>query len=273
MIKFKAIICLLFTVALFLIFNTKLGSIPPLGKFLNPFLGFWQNAEVKAVKNDITALKGIESDIRILFDEHQIPHIFASNEYDLYFAQGYITAKDRLWQLDFQTRFAAGRLSEVVGKKALELDRYQRRLGMAFGAENMVKELEKYPKIKSMTEAYADGINAYISTLNTKNYPIEFKILDYKPEKWTTLNTALLLKLMSATLAGGSDEFYMSNVLNKFGQEATRDLFPDYPFKSEPIIISLPDKKSRARAAIIGQCLAAKQQAGIPYLQTTRTWI
>lgn len=234
--KFKAITSLLFTVTLFLVLSLKLGVIPPLGTFLNPFSGFWQNAEDQNQENEIVKLSGLKGDISILYDEHQVPHIFAANEYDLYFAQGYVTAKDRLWQLDFQTRFAAGRLSEVVGKKAIELDRYQRRLGMVFGAENMVKELEKHPKIKAMTQAYADGINAYIATLNPKDYPVEFKILDYKPEKWATLNTGLLLKLMSATLAGGSDEFYMSNVLKKFGPEATKDLFPDYPFRNEPII-------------------------------------
>ena len=234
--KFKAVGYLLFTIALFVVLNIKLSSVPPIGKFLDPFAGFWQNAESNAPEDGKIKIKGLKGEIRILFDERQVPHIFAGNDYDLYFAQGFVTARDRLWQLDFQTRFAAGRLSEVVGPKALELDKYQRRLGMAYGAENMVKELEKHPKIKALAEAYADGINAYIATLSNKDLPIEFKILDYKPEKWSTLNTGLLLKLMSATLAGGSDEFYMSNALKKFGQEEINDLFPDYPFKNEPII-------------------------------------
>lgn len=232
----KAIVSIAFSITFIVLLNIKLGSIPPLGKFLSPFTGFWQNAERLAEYDDAIALKGLKSTVQISFDEHRIPHIFADNEYDLYFAQGYITAKDRLWQLDFQTRFAAGRLSEVIGEKALELDRYQRRLGMGYGAENMVKEMDKYPLIKAMTQAYADGINAYIADLKPEDYPIEFKILDYKPEKWTVLNTGLLLKLMSATLAGGSDEFYMSNALRKFGKETMDDLFPDYPFKDEPII-------------------------------------
>jgi penicillin G amidase len=232
----KAIFCLLFSLAFFVVLNTKLGPVPPVGKFLNPFSGFWANAESKERNDTTNEVKGLKGDVEIVFDNHQVPHIFASDEYDLYFAQGYVTAKDRLWQLDFQTRFAAGRLSEVVGEKAVELDRYQRRLGMTYGAENMLKELEKHPKIKAMAQAYADGINAYIDHLSPKEYPVEFKILDYQPEKWTVLNTGLLLKLMSATLAGGSDEFYMSNVLKKFGPEVTKDLFPDYPFRSDPVI-------------------------------------
>ncbi|MEJ6979807.1 penicillin acylase family protein [Pedobacter sp. P351] len=232
----KALLSIAFSITLLVLLNIKLGSVPPLGKFLSPFFGFWQNAERQDLQNAVLHLKELKSKVQISYDEHQVPHIFAGNEYDLYFAQGYVTAKDRLWQLDFQTRFAAGTLSEVIGKKALELDKYQRRLGMGYGAENMVKELEKYPRIKAMTQAYADGINAYISTLNSEKYPIEFKILDYKPIKWTILNTALLLKLMSATLAGGSDEFYMSNALRKFGPEVMNDLFPDYPFRDETII-------------------------------------
>lgn len=234
--RFKALFCTLLTLLLFLLLNLKLDPVPPLGKFLNPFSGFWNNAENKKVQDEEVQIEELKGRVQIAFDEHQVPHIFAESAYDLYFAQGYITAKDRLWQLDFQTRFAAGRLSEVIGVKALELDRYQRRLGMTYGAENMVREMEKHPEIKAITQAYADGINAYISSLSPKDYPIEFKILDYKPEKWTTLNTGLLLKLMSATLAGGSDEFYMSNALKKFGPEVMNDLFPDYPFRNEPII-------------------------------------
>ena len=240
------------TLTLFFILNTKLGDIPPVAKFLNPFMGFWQNAEQKQASDEEIEVREIRDELEIIFDDHRVPHIFAANEYDLYFAQGYITARDRLWQLDFQSRFAAGRLSEVVGPKALELDRYQRRMGMAYGAENMLKELEKHPKIKAMTQAYADGINAYIKKLSPKDYPIEFKILDYKPEKWTPLNTGLLLKLMSATLAGGSDEFYMSNILKKFGAETTRDLYgavktTDHWKGSFTIALSPPTEERQAR--------------------------
>ncbi len=94
----------------------------------------------------------------------------------------------------------------------------------------------KDPEIKETMEAYAAGINAYIHSLKPGDYPIEFKLLNYVPEDWKPLNSALLLKLMSATLAGGSNEFYMSNILNKYGPEITKDLFPDYPFREDPII-------------------------------------
>src|SRR5690606_15125244 len=98
----------------------------------------------------------LNSNVNILIDEQGVPHIFADNDYDLYFAQGYITAKDRLWQMDFQTRYAAGRLSEVVGEKAFELDRYQRRMGMVHGAHAMLKSSMLDPKTKLISEAYSD---------------------------------------------------------------------------------------------------------------------
>src|SRR5690606_37915596 len=143
---------------------------------------------------------------------------------------------DRLWQLDFQTRYAAGRLSEVVGKKAVELDRYQRRIGMTYGAENMITEATKDTQSKAILEAYAAGINAYINQLEPADYPIEFKILDYEPELWNPLNSALLLKLMSATLARGTNELALSNILDQYGEEVIDDLFPNYPFVEDPII-------------------------------------
>ncbi|SMC98962.1 penicillin acylase family protein [Pedobacter nyackensis] len=235
--KIKASICIIVPILLAYALNTKFGNVPPVLKFLNPFTGFWQNAERTTVKaNNEISLKGTIENVDIAFDDRMIPHIFAQNDHDLYYAQGYITAVHRLWQMDFQTRFAAGRISEVVGKKAIELDRYQRRMGMVYGAENSLEGMMADPKSKEMILAYTEGINAYIKSLSPSKLPVEYKILDFKPEAWTPIKCALLLKQMSAVLAMGSDEFYMSNIRNKFGTDVVKDLFPDYPFKEEPII-------------------------------------
>lgn len=235
--KLKAFICIVIPILLAYALNTKFGDLPPLLKFLNPFTGFWQNAEQLSItKNNKLVLKGTQENVDIVFDDRMIPHIFAKNDHDVYFAQGYVTAMHRLWQMDFQTRYAAGRLSEVVGKKAIELDRYQRQMGMVYGAENSLKGMMANPKSKEMILAYTAGINAYIHSLSGAQYPLEYKLLDFKPEDWTPLKCALLLKQMSAVLAMGSDEFYMSNIMKKFGPKVTADLFPDYPFKEDPII-------------------------------------
>ncbi|HEX8021835.1 penicillin acylase family protein, partial [Mucilaginibacter sp.] len=197
----------------------------------------WQNAESKHILPTLDLkLKGLQGKVTIKFDENHIPHIFAQNEHDLYFAQGYMTATDRLWQMDIQTRQAAGRLAEVIGPKVLDIDRYHRRMGMVYGAEKTIQAMMADPVIKDMILAYTDGINSYIHQLSPRDYPIEFKLLNYAPEEWKPINCAFLLKLMSETLAGGSNEFAMTNILRKFGPATTNDLFPDYPMHEDPII-------------------------------------
>lgn len=272
--KIKAFICIVIPIVLAYTFNTKFGNLPPILKFLNPFTGFWQNAEHTRVKiKNKVILKGTTQTINIAFDDRMIPHIFAQNNHDLYYAQGYVTAMHRLWQMDFQTRFAAGRISEVVGKKAIELDKYQRRMGMVFGAERSLEGMMADPESREMIVAYTAGINAYIHSLSTPKLPIEYKILDFRPEEWTPLKCALLLKQMSAVLAMGSDEFYMTNIRNKFGTEVIKDLFPDYPFKEDPIIpvgtkwdfkpLPIPSAPSLFNEATTGTIRTKEKEEGI----------
>ena len=116
------------------------NAIPPLGKFLDPFHGFWQNIESSENPESITLeIPGVKDKVTVVFDSLDIPHIFANNDEDLYFAQGYVTAAHRLWQMEFQTHAAAGRVSEITGEGKngviLNYDRSQRRLGMVYGAE------------------------------------------------------------------------------------------------------------------------------------------
>ena len=233
----RTIISLFLGVLLLWLLNTPFGQVPPIGKFLNPESGFWNNAESMDFGNR-TELKipGLIDKVSVLYDEHLIPHIFAQNDHDLYFAQGYITAKDRLFQMDIQTRLASGRLSEIIGPKALPTDIYHRRMGMVYGAENCIRESLKDSTSRIIILAYSDGVNAYINRLSPENYPIEFKLLNYSPEPWKPINSAFLLKLMSETLAGGSRQVFMTNTLKHFGSTIMSDLFPDYSLHEEPII-------------------------------------
>lgn len=112
----RAILSLTILLGLIYALDTKIGDVPPIGKFLSPFTGFWQQAESKALSaEEKLTLPGLQGDITILFDKSRVPHIFAQNDHDLYFAQGYMTARDRLWQMEFQTHAAAGRISEIIG--------------------------------------------------------------------------------------------------------------------------------------------------------------
>ena len=168
----KAAIAMLVTLLLIWALDTKIGDIPPIGAFLNPSTGFWQNAESKHIlATENLKLTGLLEEVVIKYDEHRIPHIFAKNNHDLYFAQGFATARDRLWQMDIQTRSAAGRLAEVVGPKALDIDRYHRRMGMVYGAENTLKGMLKDPVSRVMVLAYTDGVNNYVHQLAPKGLP------------------------------------------------------------------------------------------------------
>jgi Protein related to penicillin acylase len=155
--------------------------IPPLGKFLDPFHGFWQNAESANVKDYTLEIPGLKEEVTIVYDSLLIPHIFANNDEDLYLAQGFITAQHRLWQMDIQSLSAAGRVSEVLGSATLDYDRGQRRQGMMFGAENNLKNIEEDPTLKAVADSYTKGVNAYIQSLSYEDFPIEYKLLTTNP--------------------------------------------------------------------------------------------
>lgn len=235
----KALLFLLVTCLLVYALNRPWGSIPALGSFISPYTGFWQNGEATSSLDADHELKldSLKEEVSIQYDSYGVPHIFARNNYDLYFAQGYVTARDRLWQMDLQTRAAAGRLSEVLGEKTLPLDLKARRLGLGYGAEANLSVLMSDAKSREALLAYSAGVNSYISQLKPKDYPVEFKLLGYAPEPWKPINTLLMLEQMTLTLAGGADDLNMSNVLKVYGSQITKDLFPDYPLlKESPVI-------------------------------------
>jgi penicillin G amidase len=237
MYRIKLCVTLIVLFTLVYIFNTGVGALPPLGKLLDPFTGFWRLAEGNStnIPHELN-IRGLSDKVEVEFDDLLVPHIFARNDHDLYFTQGYVTAKHRLWQMDFQTRLASGRLSEVVGDKALEIDKYYRRIGMVWGAERKLAHIEKDSVSWRILQAYTDGINAYVDQLSARDHPLEFKILDYQPEPWTPLKTVLTLMLMAYDLTAHTNDFYLSNIAKEYGDEVVEELFPDYPYYAEPII-------------------------------------
>lgn len=233
------IISTIVTVALIIALNNKLGPAPPLGKFLSPQHGFWQNAE--PVDYDFSqnlSFKNLKGKVNVYLDGRLVPHVFAENEDDVYFVQGYLHAKFRLWQMEFQTLAAAGRISEVLGndKRFIHFDREQRRLGMTYAAENAVKAIESDPKSKHYFDAYSAGVNAYISSLTKSELPIEYKLLNYEPELWSNYKIALFLKQMSKTLAGFERDIEFTNLQSVFNESQMRILFPQVPDSLMPIV-------------------------------------
>ena len=225
------------TAVLVLLFNTKLLLPAPLGKLLAPQQGLWQNAEPDdqnfSADLKFPQLKGKAS---VYFDERLVPHIFAEQESDVYFVQGYIHAKFRLWQMELQTFAAGGRVSEIIGEKGLEHDREFRRLGMVYAAEIAEQEVNKDPEIKAECDAYTAGVNAYISSLTESTLPVEYKLIGYKPELWTNLKTSLFLKYMSYDLAAHENDFEMTNAKSFFSADDFTKLFPAIQDSLDPII-------------------------------------
>src|SRR5262245_56635864 len=136
----------LLTIALIFVLNKKWGSIPAMGKFLSPQFGIWQNAEPTDENFSLTEkLNGINGRVEVILDERLVPHIFADADADACFVQGYLHAKFRLWQMEFQTYAAAGRISEIIGERAINFDKNKRRLGMVYAAEKLEKEIMANP--------------------------------------------------------------------------------------------------------------------------------
>ncbi len=233
---FGFVLSLVVTLGLTIALSVKIGSVPPLGYFLDPFHGFWQNAEPEELYIDPALSASVQQPVSVVYDSMLIPHIFAENDYDLYWAQGFVQASYRLWQMEFVTHVAAGRVSEIVGERALEYDRAQRRKGLAFAAENAWQALQKNDTARQMVEAYSDGINAYIDALTYKDYPVEYKLLNYHPEPWNPLKSALLLKYMADDLAGADEDIENTNALKLFGKEAIDRYFPVFLPGRDPVI-------------------------------------
>lgn len=230
-------IVLLLTIVLVYILSRPMGALPAIGKLLDPIGGFWANAD--AVDKDLSEelqLRGLKGKVSVWYDDRMVPHIHAANEDDVYYVQGYVHARFRLWQMDMQTRAAAGRVSEVVGDKALTFDRTQRRKGMVYGAEQSLKAMNVNPATRKMLDAYTSGVNDYIAALHVHDLPVEYKLMGFSPEPWTNLKTALLLKYMADDLTGYTEDIPLTMLRDMLDETTFNYLFPQRIEGSTPVI-------------------------------------
>ncbi len=229
----------LLTAGLVYVLNSSVLLPAPLGKLLSPQHGIWQNAE--HAQTDFSAdipVASLRQSADVYFDERLVPHVFAENDHDLYFIQGYLHARFRLWQMELQVFSAAGRISEIIGKKGFDHDRQFRRMGMGYAAEQSLQEMEQDTLMKNTLDAYTAGVNAYIASLKESQLPLEYKLIGYKPEAWTNLKSVLFLKYMSYDLSGHDDDFEMTNARRFFNPADFRLLYPYNQDSLDPIIPS-----------------------------------
>ncbi len=220
----------------------KIGNAkaPRLGYFLSPQHGFWKNAEKIDANFDASIVANeLQGNVDVYVDDRLVPHIYADHDQDAYFVQGYLHAKFRLWQMDFETRVASGRLSEIAGADKLPIDRMFRRLGMVYGAEKTEANInETNPNMKATVDAYTAGVNAYIKQLDPADLPFEFKLMNYAPEDWTPKKTYLFLMFMSYDLTGrsASVDLQMTNTRDYLGYDLFDKLYTNQQDSLDPII-------------------------------------
>jgi penicillin amidase len=169
-------------------------------------------------------VSGISAPVTVIRDGHGVPTIEAASFDDLFFTQGYVTAQDRLWQMDGMRRYAAGELSDILGADFLGHDREQRILGMRVAARRTVQAAS--PENRTHFEAYARGVNAFIES-HRGRLPIEFRILGYKPQPWTPEDSALIAGQMVQDLTHYSYRSTLTRekILARLGPELTADLY------------------------------------------------
>ena len=270
-----------------IIFRLVIGVLVLL---LIAFLGFdwWFYRAVKASlpqRDGTMRLAGLIAPVIVTFDSLGVPNISASNLADLFFAQGYVTAQDRLWQMDMTRRFASGDLSVILGPKYLKYDREQRILGLRQVAEKAAAEID--PEERARFEAYAAGVNAYIEQ-HRKTLPLEFCFLGYAPHVWTATDSLLIGLSMTEFLNHGlyKDKLEKEKVLAKLGSEMTADLFVNTSWRDHPPGVdgsnieneipqeSSPDEEEQGPKATSGDArrdLALKGEPQLPRLRRPKT--
>ncbi|MEZ5424298.1 MAG: penicillin acylase family protein [Pyrinomonadaceae bacterium] len=186
---------------------------------------------------------GLSREVTVRRDERGIPFIEAANDADLYFAQGYVTASDRLWQMDMMRRVVRGETAELFGNKTLEQDKRWRRFGFAKVVDSSYSTLS--PELRAALDNYARGVNAFIAGLDEKTMPIEFGILQYKPKPWLPTDSLAIGKI----LADGLSTTWRSDLLRAQAQVLPADKLADLENQVTPYdVVLYAGKKAKGRS-------------------------
>ena len=214
------------------------GPLPALGKFLDPANGVWSAALSAELPADATvSISGLGADTRVVYDDRDVPHIFATTMPDAYRALGYVVARDRLFQMEMQARAGAGTLTELAGNnpRVVQLDQQTRELGMPRAAELRLKRTDTTTANWKLVNSFTAGVNSYIDALKPNDYPIEYKLLGGRPSAWSVLRTYNLLMRMGWTLAASNDELTRLRASALVGKAAADALFAPHASIVEPI--------------------------------------
>ncbi|HYY54840.1 MAG TPA: penicillin acylase family protein [Candidatus Dormibacteraeota bacterium] len=192
-------------------------------------------------------LIGLDEAAQVVRDTNGVPHIYAETAHDLFYLQGYVTASDRLWELEFLRRIGRARLSEIFGTATLDADKFVRTLGWYRVARREVGVL--LPEVRAALDAYAAGVNKYVDT-HRDSPPLEFVVLGINWEPWEPADSAVIGKIMAWDLSGNMDaEILHANVASRLGDGALATLFPALPRSTPPILAASGGALARAPGA------------------------
>lgn len=203
---------------------------------------------------------GLLAPVQVLRDHWGTPHIYAQNSHDLFFAQGFVQAQDRLWQMEFTRQVANGNLSSFLGPDTLPIDRLMRTLGLQRTAERDWASIKGEPR--EVMQAYSDGVNAYIAAQHGR-LSVEFTIFGVSPKPWKPQDILVTIGLMSWILSeNASFELSRAHFIAQAGESVARELLPPYD-EGAPFIIpaeadnyaalrSLPSSHSHVLDALLG---------------------
>ena len=220
--------------------KNNLLRIACLGIFLFSTVFCWAQIPSRTLQ-----INGLQKNVTVFRDGRGIPHIEAESEDDLFFAQGFVMASDRLWQMDLYRRVARGETAEIFGKAILDEDKRWRKFGFSHIAEENLKNTA--PEVRRALENYARGVNAYLATLDSKSLPPEFQILQYRPAEWKPTDSIII----GAILADGLSTTWTSDLTKAALQDLPKEKFdlmfaPDS--RDDVLLVGKDSEKAKSKA-------------------------
>ena len=214
------------------------GSFQP-GPMLEPVNGLWSTARAaRPWPSETIMLDGMEDSVRVTMDERGVPHIRATSDMDAMAALGYVVIRDRLFEADFIHRVSTGRLSEMLGEAALDIDRHFHENGIVEAVRRNTRLMEnRMPRESRAADAYARGANAWLSGLTPDKYPLEYRLLGAEPPEVITREfTMALYAYMSYDLSFRTSDRRHAYARATLGEEAYSALYPEYSSWEIPIV-------------------------------------
>jgi penicillin G amidase len=206
---------------------------------LSPSLGVWQSINGSNLSSETLSVPGLSSPVNVTIDSSGLAHIDASSDHDMFYAQGYYSASQRLFQMELEALLASGNLSRYIGSAGLSSDKTMRLIGFPENALALEQSYEtNYPTYYGYLEDYASGVNAYINQSGSSSAHLGFKLLTFSPFQWNVFYTLCWQQYMAWSLTTGAAEpLEMDLFYNQFGLYNTTLTWPYYPYFTENITV------------------------------------